>query len=66
MKNTIPTFLRLNGELLVYSEVNANELGFSGLSPKILFYKRVQSFKTLYDKIKPLIESKETLNIFLP
>ena len=29
-------------ELLVHSEVNANELGFSGLSPKILFYKRVK------------------------
>ena len=33
------TTLRLNAELLVHSEVNANELGFSGLSPKILFYK---------------------------
>ena len=49
---------RLNAELLVNSEVNANELGFSGLSPKILFYKRVKWFKTFYDKIKPLIESR--------
>ena len=33
---------RLTADLLVHSEVNANELGFSGLSPKILFYKRVK------------------------
>ena len=26
---------RLNAELFVHSEVNANELGFSGLSPEI-------------------------------
>ena len=50
----------LNAELLVQSEVNANELRFSGLSPKILFYKRVKWFKTFYDKIKPLIESKDS------
>ena len=42
-------------ELLVHSEVNGNELRFSGLWPKILFYKRVKWFKTFYDKIKPLI-----------
>ena len=46
--------------LLVHSEVNANKLGISGLSPKILFYKRVKWFKTFYDKIKPLIESKDS------
>ena len=28
--------------------------------PKILFYKRVIWFKTFYDKIKPLIESKDS------
>ena len=50
----------LNAELLVHSEVNANELGFSGLSPKILFYKHVKWFKTFYDKIKPLAESKDS------
>ena len=38
-------------ELLVHSEVNATKLGFSGLSPWIL--------KTFYDKIKPLIETKD-------
>ena len=46
--------------LLVHSEVNANELGFSGLSPKILFYKRIKWFKTFYDKIKPSIEFKDS------
>ena len=30
--------------------MNANELGFSDLSTKILFYKRVKWFKTFYDK----------------
>ena len=40
--------------------MNANELGFSGLSPKILFCKCVKCFKTFYDKIKPLIESKDS------
>ena len=40
--------------------MNANELGFSGLSSKILFYKRVKWFKTFYGKIKPLIESKDS------
>ena len=50
----------LKAELLVHSEVNANELGLSGLSPKILFYKRVKWFKTFYDKIKELIESKDS------
>ena len=34
-----------------YSEVNGNELGFSGLSPKVLFCKCVKWFKTFYDKI---------------
>ena len=38
-----------------HSEVNANEFGFSGLSPKKLFYK-----SQIYDKIKPLIESKNS------
>ena len=33
----------------VHSEVNAFELGFSGLPPKILFYERVKWFKTFYD-----------------
>ena len=51
---------RLKAELLVHSEVNANELGFSGLSPKILFCKRVKWFKTFYDRIKALIESKDS------
>ena len=37
-----------------------NAVEFSGLSPKILFYKCVKSFKTFYDKIKPLIESKDS------
>ena len=63
-----PIFYRLsngkligwNAELLVRSEVNATELGFSGLSPKILFYKRIKWFKTFYDKIKPLFESKDS------
>ena len=50
---------RLNVELLVHSEVNANELGFSGLLPNI-FYKGVKWFKTFYDKIKALIESKDS------
>ena len=27
---------------------------------KILFYKRAKWFKTFYDKIKPLIESKDS------
>ena len=48
---------RNDNHSLVHCEVNANELRFSGLSPKILFYKRVKWFKTFYDKIKPLIES---------
>ena len=48
----------MNAKLFVHSEVNANKLGFSGLSPKILFYKCV---KTFYDKIKTLIESKDTI-----
>ena len=47
---------RLNAQLFVHSEVNANELGFSCLSPKMLFYKHVKWFKT-FDKIKPLLES---------
>ena len=42
---------RLNAGFLVHSEVNANELGFSGLSPKISFYKRIKWFKTFNDKI---------------
>ena len=50
----------LNAELLVHSEVNANKLGFSGLSPKILFYNRIKWFKTFYDTIKPLIKSKDS------
>ena len=37
----------------------SNELEFSGLLPKILFYKRVTWFVTFYDKIKALIESKD-------
>ena len=45
---------------LVHSEMNANELGFSCLSSKILFYKRVKWFKTFYNKIKLLIESKDS------
>ena len=49
----------LKVELLVYSEVYSNELGFSSLSSKILFYKRVKWFITFYDKIKALIESKD-------
>ena len=39
--------------------MNANKLGFGGLSPKILFHKRVKRFKTFYDKIKALIEYKD-------
>ena len=58
------SYSRLNAELLVHSEVNANKLGFSGLSPKILLYKRVKWFKTFYDKIKPLIESKDSKTYF--
>ena len=42
----------LNVELLVHSEMNANELGFSGLSPKILFYKAVKWFRTFMIKLK--------------
>ena len=53
-------FLSLNAKLIVHSEVNANELGFSDLSPKILFYKRSKWFDTFYDKIKPLMESKDS------
>ena len=59
----LDTLKGLNVELLVHSEVNANELEFSGLSTQILFYKRVKWFKTFYDKIKPLIESKDS-NIY--
>ena len=59
-----PSVLRLNAEILVHSEVIANELGFSGLSPKILFYKRVKWFKIFYDKFKPLIESKDSKMYF--
>ena len=44
----------------VHSEVNASELRFSGLPPTILFYKRVKWFKTFYDEIKPLTESKNS------
>ena len=50
----------MNVELLVHSEVNVNKLGFSGLSPKILYYKCVKWFKTFYEKIKALIESKDS------
>ena len=46
---------RLKVELLVHSEVNANKHGFSGLSPKILFYKHVKWFKTFYEEIKALL-----------
>ena len=62
-RNTEALFSILNvepSEFLVHSEVNANELGFRGLSPKILFYKHVKWLKTLYDKIKPLIESRDS------
>ena len=45
-------------ELLVHSEVYTYALGFSGLSPKIIFYKRFKWFKTFYDKIEKIIESK--------
>ena len=41
--------------LFVYS----NELGFSGLAPKISSYKHVEWFITFYDDIKALIESKD-------
>ena len=47
-------------ELLLHSEMNANELGFSGLSPKISFYIGVKWFKTFYDKTEPLIEYKDS------
>ena len=40
--------------------MNANGLGFRGLSPKTLFHTRVKWFTTFYDKIKPLIESKDS------
>ena len=49
----------LNAELLVHSEVNANEFVFSGLWPEI-FYKHIKWFRTFYDKIKPLTESKDS------
>ena len=39
-KETIQT-LCLVLKVVVHCEVNANELGFSDLSPKISFYKRV-------------------------
>ena len=58
--NILPNYftkILLKGELLVHSEVNANELRFRGLSSKILLYKW---FKTFYDKIKPLTESKDS------
>ena len=42
---------RLNAERLVHSEEKSNELGFSCLSPKILFYKRVKWFKILMTKL---------------
>ena len=51
---------RLNAERLVHSEVKSNELGFSCLSPEILFHKRIKWFKTFYDKTKPLIEHKDS------
>ena len=42
-----------NSEPLVHSEVYSNELGFSGLSLKILFYKRVKWFIIFFfDKIE--------------
>ena len=50
----------VNAELLIHSEVYSNEHGFSGLSPKILFYKRVKWFITFHHKIKALIESKDS------
>ena len=50
----------MNADLLVHSEMNANELGFNGLVPKILFYKRVKWFKTFYDKIEQSTESKDS------
>ena len=49
--------------------MNVNELGFSGLSPKILLYKRVKRYyfinvlnglKHFMTKNKTLIESKDT------
>ena len=59
LKHTAP-FKGWTFELLVHSEVNANKLGISGLLPKILFYKHVKWFKTFDDKIKALIESKDS------
>ena len=40
--------------------VVCRKLGFSGLLPNILFYKHVKWFKTFYEKIKPLIEFKDS------
>ena len=38
--------------LLVYSEVKANDFGFNGLSPEILFYKCVNGLKHFMAKLK--------------
>ena len=46
-------------ELLVHPEVLADKIGFGGLSPKILFYKSVSSFKTFYDIVIAVFESKD-------
>ena len=41
------------------AEVIADKNGFGGLSPKILFYKSVTSFKTFYDIVKAVVEAKD-------
>ena len=44
----------------VHPEVVANKIEFGGLSPKVLFYESVTSFKTFYDIVKAVIESKDS------